>query len=64
MIEILIGSVTVHRLKQTRRLGEHGKKIMVIYLLVVAWCIILCSQHIYSVLMYYLELKKDTHLVY
>jgi hypothetical protein len=59
LIEMGIGVLTVLRLKRILRLGEHGKKIILIYILIICWATIICSQHIYSIFVYFRYLKDE-----
>jgi hypothetical protein len=50
---LIIGSITTYRLRKSKYYGEYGKKIMVIYLLIMAWTTVMTSQLVYSIYVFF-----------
>lgn len=58
IIETSIGITTAVRLRRISRLGQHGKKVIVIYLLILAWTTIIVSQQLYSIFVYFSSIQE------
>lgn len=58
VIETSIGITTAVRLRRISRLGQHAKKVIVIYLLILAWTTIIISQQLYSIFVYFSSIQQ------
>lgn len=58
IIEISIGITTAVRLRKISRLGQHAKKVIVIYLLILVWTTVIVSQHSYSIFVYFSSIQE------
>jgi hypothetical protein len=51
--------VTLLRLKRIKRYGEHGRSVARIYVLIAFWALVLTSQFLYGVSVYFFVIEDD-----
>jgi len=57
VVTIIMGFTAAKRLSNMKKFGEHGRSIIVVFVLIILWAVLLIYQNCYSLFIFFIKLE-------